>query len=77
VVTPDVPDGVLVCLALGVGLTIRPGEPKKEVQIVQFQLSFKSNGCIYNLIPRAFPHPFFKGKALGTRLLHLYRAIFV
>ena len=27
VVTPDVPDGVLVCLALGVGLTIRPGEP--------------------------------------------------
>ena len=21
-----------------------------------------------NLVPRAFPHPFFKGKALGTRL---------
>ena len=40
VVTPDVPDGVLVCLALGVGLTIRPGEPYNEVQIVQFQLNF-------------------------------------
>ena len=40
VVTPGVPDGVLVCLALGVGLTILPGEPFKEVQIVQFQLSF-------------------------------------
>ena len=31
VAAPDVPDGVLVCFALGVGLTIRPGEPKKEV----------------------------------------------
>ena len=25
--------------------------------------------CVLNLVPRAFPHPFFKGKALGTRLL--------
>ena len=30
VVTPDVPDGVVDCPALGVELILRPGEPVKE-----------------------------------------------
>ena len=38
-------------------------------------------GCSINLVPRAFPlkngwggpHPFFKGKALGTRLLQYFK----
>ena len=30
VVTPDVPDGVVVCPALGVELILRPGVPEKE-----------------------------------------------
>ena len=29
---------------------------------------FVDFAVVVNLVPRAFPHPFFKGKALGTRL---------
>ena len=28
----------------------------------------KTNNIDTHLVPRAFPYPFFKGKALGTRL---------
>ena len=34
---------------------------------------FRKSTMKLNLVPRAFPHPFFKGKALGTRLNEAFR----
>ena len=41
------------------------GAPEK----IWYQSLNSRNRYLANLAPRAFPHPFFKGKALGTRLV--------
>ena len=41
------------------------GAPEK----IWYQSLNSRNRYLANLAPRAFPHPFFKGKALGTKLV--------